>query len=115
MMEANMNRSVMKTVFAAGLALATVGATMAATTGSAEARWRHGRGWGVGAGIVGGLAAGALIAGAARPAYGYGYPAYGYPVYGEPAYEYAPSCHLERRQVWIDDYRWTYRRVRVCY
>ncbi len=109
------SRTVLKKALAATLAVATLGATMVATTGSAEAYWRGrggwhgGRGWGVGAGILGGLAAGALIAGAASR------PAYGYPVYGEPVYDgYEPSCYIARRQVWIDHVRWTYRNVRVC-
>lgn len=109
--------SLSKKALAAGLALATIGGTMAASTGSAEAYWRghggwHGRGWGVGAGVLGGLAAGALIAGAARPAY---YPGYAYPAYGGPVYEgYEPACYIQRRQVWIDQQRWVYRNVRVC-
>lgn len=88
--------------------------SIAASTTDAEARWRGHRGGGaVAAGVIGGLAAGALIGAAASnayayPSYGYGYeqvPAYGYgyapvgyrgavraysyePAYG---YDYAPA------------------------
>jgi hypothetical protein len=65
----------------------------------------------VAAGVIGGLAAGALIAGASRPAYGYGYgpgPVY----YGAPAY--GPPCYWRRERIW-DGYGWRLRRVRVCY
>jgi len=27
---------------------------------------------------------------------------------------YEPTCHLERRRVWIDEFTYTYRRVEVC-
>ncbi len=51
--------------------------TLAATTAEARPRyWGHGRGAAVGAGIVGALAAGALVAAATRPSYAHGY--YGY-------------------------------------
>ncbi|WP_406853660.1 hypothetical protein ABEG18_13945 [Alsobacter sp. KACC 23698] len=74
--------------------------------------WRGG-GWGapVAAGLVGGLALGALAA----PAYGYGY---GYPGYG---YGYAPAyvggygtCYIERQRVYDAWGRMFIRRVRVC-
>ena len=79
------------------------------------------RGWrgpAVAAGVFG-LAAGAIFAGAAQPAYAYPaqtyYPAQGYSqsYYNDEEYE-QPQCYLSRRKVWIDDIRWTYRRVRVC-
>ena len=69
------------TVLAAGSALALV--SVAAPT-TAEARWRGG---GVAAGVIGGIAAGAIIAGAASaPYYGPGY-AYG------PGYGYGPYAY----------------------
>jgi hypothetical protein len=60
--------------------------------------------------VIGGIAAGALIAGASRPYYGYG-PGYGY--YGPPAYAYGPGCWWRRERFW-DGYGWRIRRVRVC-
>jgi hypothetical protein len=75
------------------LTAATVGFATLATPSSAEAHWRRG---GFGPGLAGGLIAGALIGGLARPAYAYG-PAYGYyddyaPVaYG--SYGYAPAYY----------------------
>lgn len=110
----------------AALALATVGGATLAGMQDAEAQYRRGhRGAAVAAGVIGGLAAGALIAGATRPAYGYDY-GYSRPVYGHgyrdygyaPAYGarrvYVQDCHWERRRVWLDRYTYTVRRVRVC-
>lgn len=69
----------------AALVLGTVATVALAAAQPAEARWRHGGGWGPG--LIGGLAAGALIAGAASSAYAYG-PGYGY--YGPGYGYYAP-------------------------
>jgi hypothetical protein len=71
------------TILAAGTALAVV--SIAAPT-TAEARWRGG---GVAAGVIGGIAAGAIIAGAASSSY-YG-PGYAY----DPGYAYPPSYAYE--------------------
>ncbi len=70
----------------------------------AEAGWRHRRGAAVGAGILGGLAVGALIAGAASAHPGY---------YAAPVYS-GPDCYWvkQRRETW-DGYV-VVRRVRVC-
>jgi hypothetical protein len=63
----------------------------------------------VAAGIIGGLAAGAIIGSAANGGY-YGYgPAY----YGGPYYAYGPSCWWSRERVW-GPYGWRWHRVRVC-
>ena len=101
-----------------GVALAGVLAIGAVTASSqqAEAHWRGGGA--VAAGVVGGLAAGAIIGGAlAYPRYGYGYggyyggPAYGYApaYYGGPAY-YGRSCWTRR----VVGPNGGVRRVRVC-
>lgn len=111
------------------LVLATSTFALAASAGftSAEARYRRGNaGAAAAVGIIGGLAAGALIAGAARPAYaaprvydlGPAYPAYR-PVRGDyyaPAYEeyYEPVCRWERRTVWLGRDTYQIRRVKVC-
>jgi hypothetical protein len=86
----------------------------------ASAQYYHRRGPGAGAvaaGVVGGLALGALAAGAARPYYG------PQPYYGPgPAYvmenELPPPprrlrCWFEREDVW-DGYGYAPRRIRVC-
>ncbi len=115
-----MNTLIRKT--ATGLvAAASLGAMVAATSTPAAAWGRHG--WGPGpaiaAGVLGGLAIGAIAAGAAHPGY---YPApvydpepvYPAPVYGGPA-AYAPDCRVERRAVF--DRAGFYhgdRPVRVC-
>lgn len=63
----------------------------------------------VAAGLVGGLALGAIAGAAGNPYYGYG------PGYYRPAY-YAPgSCVVERRRV-VNRYgRVVFQRVRTCY
>ncbi len=76
---------------------------------------------GVLGGVIGGLAAGAII-NSARPAPVYAEPE---PVYTRPrvyhrhvsAYpdvEYVPACAMQRQRVWVDQYTWTHRYVRVC-
>lgn len=116
------SRSKMKKTIAAGLAAVTLAGTAIASATPASAQWgwgpRYGYGYGyryrpyygggaVAAGLVGGLAVGAL---AARP---YGYPYYGYApaAYG---YDYG-ECVIERRRT-IDPWgRVIVRRVRTCY
>ncbi|MFY8154272.1 MAG: hypothetical protein ACOVOI_19505, partial [Hyphomicrobiales bacterium] len=73
-----------KTIAAGTLAALTLATTLVATTAEARPRyWGHGRGAAVGAGIVGALAAGALVAAATRPSYAHGY------------YGYAPVCQCD--------------------
>lgn len=65
------------------------------------------------AGLIGGLALGALATAPYGYGYGYGYPSYGYPAYRGPVY-YEPSCYVTRARVYD---RWGnpfWRRVRVC-
>ncbi len=88
-------------------AFGAIALAVAATAGAAPAEARSGRN----AAIIGGIAAGALFAGAiaahSAPRYGYGY---GY------GYVHAPSCWRERQPVidpWGNVVR--YRVVRVCH
>jgi hypothetical protein len=113
-----------KKVLVAGLCAATLGGTLVTVT-PAEAQWRHrgyhggyhrapvvvhrhrgNRGAAVAAGVVGGLALGALAASAARPAYAA--PVYGVaPAYGE-------DCYVVRRR-FVDAWGRTFiRRETVC-
>jgi len=95
-----------KTLTALTAAAAIVVAAVA-TPQQAEAR-----GGRVAAGIIGGLAAGAII-GSIASNNGYGY--YGGPGYyyrPAPVY-YGPHCWWQRERVW-DGYGWRLRRVRVC-
>jgi len=62
--------------------------------------------WCIAAGIIGGLAAGAIIGGAAAHA-GPGY------YYGPGPVYYGPRCWWRRERVW-DGWGWRLRRVRVC-
>jgi hypothetical protein len=90
------------------IALTAVSALALAVTVSSQPAYAGGSG-GVVAGVVGGLAVGAIIGSQANRGY-YGGPAYyesGYqPVYG--------ACHIEREQ-FVDQYgRYHTRRIRVC-
>jgi hypothetical protein len=87
-------------------AAATLGLAAIAAPQQAEAH----DGGAIAAGIIGGLAVGAIIgSAAAHGPYYYGRPAY----YGPgPAY-YGSGCYWTRQRVW-DGYDWHMRRVRVC-
>jgi hypothetical protein len=127
----------MRKTIAAGLAAITLAGGAIASAAPASAQQGFSRGWGgygygyrhrayrphygggaVAAGLIGGLALGAL---AARPAYGYGYgygayaPAgYGYG-YAPVAYGYGGECFVERRRS-IDPWgRVVVRKIRTCY
>jgi hypothetical protein len=92
-------------------ALAAAALLAAALPSSAQARCH---GCGVAAGVVGGLAAGAIIGSAiagSQPA----------PVYVAPPpppsavyYDDEPVCHVEHRRIWVEGYGWRYRRIEVC-
>jgi hypothetical protein len=100
------------------IALAAAGTLAAALPSSAQA---HCSGCGVAAGVVGGLAAGAIIGSAianSGPTY-YAAPAPVYapppPVYVEPSEVLeGDDCHVEHRRVWVEGYGWRSRRVEVC-
>jgi hypothetical protein len=94
-------------------AVVTLTVAAVAAPQSAEARgWRGHGGHGryIAGGVIGGLAAGALIGAAVAngPYYGYG-PGYYAP---GPAY-YGPPCYWTHQRVW-DGYGWRFQRVQVC-
>lgn len=101
--------SLLKKSVTAGLAVLTLMGGVATTATPASAWYRGGWGAPVAAGVLGGLAAGAIIGSAVRPAYGYGYG------YGYPARAYGPPCARVRRPVY-DAYGSFagYRLTRVC-
>ena len=98
------------------IALAAAALVAAALPSSAQARCD---GCGVAAGVVGGLAAGAIIGSAianSQPRYVEPAPVYDAPppAYDEPPeYVEGPVCHMERRQVW-DGYGYRIQRMEVC-
>ena len=100
------------------IALTAAALSVAALPTTADARCH---GCGVAAGVVGGLAAGAIIGSAIAGPRAYEVPPPAYygpapaPVYVEPAPEYyeGPACHIERQRFW-DGYSWRHRRVEVC-
>ena len=101
--------TVLKTTLTGGLAALTVAGTLMGASAPASAWYRGGWGGPAAAGIIGGLAAGAIIGSATHPYYGYP-PAYAYGP--EPAYD---DCYLARRPMYDNfGYFVGYRRVRVC-
>ena len=97
------------------IALAAATTLAAALPSSAQA---YCNGCGVAAGVVGGLAAGAIVGSAianSRPVYVEPAPVYAPPpAYAEPwPYVEGPVCHIERQQIW-DGYAYRTRRVQVC-
>jgi hypothetical protein len=114
-----MHRSLIALAGAAGIGLATL-----AVPGSANAGCF---GCVVGAGVLGGVAAGAIVGSAianSPPPPGYypppppGYyppppPGAAYPP--PPAYaQLAPGCHWGHHRVWVDGYGYQWRTVQVC-
>lgn len=96
-----------KTLYAFVAAAAIAMATIAAPT-SADARCR---GCGVAAGVIGGLAAGAIIGSAIANSPPPPPPAV---VYAEPPVIEGPICRIERHRVWIEGYGYRWRRMEVC-
>jgi hypothetical protein len=81
---------------------------MAAMAAPSTAQARGGR---IAAGVIGGLAAGAIVGSAfAGPRYYGGGPSY---YGGGPYYAYGGGCYVHRERVW-DGFGWRTRRVRVC-
>ena len=114
-----MNTLLRKTLTGAVTAL-SLGAMVVATASPAAA-WggrRFGGGWGYGpgiaAGVLGGLALGAIVAGSSHPAYAA--PVSAEPAYAPPvAYEPDGYCHREWRPVYRADGAYLRdRQVRVC-
>lgn len=98
-------------------AVAAAGLVAAALPSTAQARCD---GCAVAGGVIGGLAAGAIIGGAianSQPRYYEPAPVYVAPppppprVYVE---DDGPICHVERRRVWVEGYGWRSRRIEVC-
>ena len=99
------------------IALAAAALVAAVSPSPAEARCR---GCGVAAGVVGGMAVGAILGSAianSQPRYVEPAPVYDAPpppAYVEPPdYVEGPVCHIERHQYW-DGYGYRSRRVEVC-
>jgi len=82
-------------------AAASIAVAAVAAPAPAQARG----GGAVAAGVIGGLAAGAIIGGAVSRPYGY---------YGGPYYAAAPGCYWRRERVWTA-YGWRWHRWRECY
>lgn len=114
-----MKKSLIALVGAAGLGLAAVAAPVPANAQCI--------GCAVGAGILGGVAAGAIIGSAVAnsppppPGY-YPPPPPGYyppppGAYAPPPAAYAqlaPGCHWGHRKVWVEGYGYQWRTVQVC-
>jgi hypothetical protein len=92
------------------ITLAAVAALALAVTVTSQPAYAGGNGGAVAAGVVGGLAVGAIIGSQANRGY------YGGPGYYESGYQpvYGGGCHIERQQVEDGYGRIHIRRVRVC-
>ncbi|WP_245504218.1 hypothetical protein [Lichenihabitans psoromatis] len=103
--------SFQKKIFAGSLAALTMVGAVGVSTAPASAR----DGGAIAAGVIGGLALGAIAGSAAsNSGYGYGAPAYGYaPPPPQPVY--GGGCYFTRQPVY-DEYGEVIgrRRVRVC-
>jgi hypothetical protein len=89
-------------------ALAVAALVAAAMPSTAQARCD---GCAIGAGVLGGIAAGAIIGSAiSQPRYVESAPAYAEP----PEYVDGPVCHMERQRIWVEGYGWRLRRMEVC-
>lgn len=97
-----MYKTLLGALTAASLAVATIAAPTAA-----DARCH---GCGVAAGLIGGIAAGAIIGSAIANSP----PPPPRAVYVEPEPVYGPACHIEHHRVWIEGYGWRIRRFEVC-
>ena len=96
--------------------IALAAATMLAAAAPQPAQARC-HGCGVAAGVVGGLAAGAIIGSAianSAPAPVYVEPGPPPVYYESPAYVEGPVCHTVKRRIWVEGigYRWS--REEIC-
>ena len=92
------------------ITLAAVAALTLAVTVTSQPAQAGGNGGAIAAGVVGGLAVGAIVGSQANRGY------YGGPGYYESGYQpvYGGGCHIERQQVEDGYGRIHIRRVRVC-
>ena len=100
--------SFLKKSVAGGLMALTLVGAVATMSAPVQAR----EGGAIAAGVIGGLALGAIAGSAAANQGGYGY---GYPAYAAPAPVYGGGCYFTRQPVY-DEYGEIIgrRRVRVC-
>lgn len=107
-----MYKSVIGLAAAAGIGLASLAASAPANAGCF--------GCAVGAGVIGGVAAGAIIGSAIAnspppppPGYYPPPPPPGY--YPPPGYaQLAPGCYWGKRRVWVEGYGYQVRTVQIC-
>ena len=111
----------MRSFASASLRAALAGALVLTAVGAASAR--DGRNGaligGAAAGVIGGMALGAILNNGAQPAPPpppRARPVYveEEPVYAAPPPPRGPVCHFERRKQWLNDVEFTYKRVEVC-
>lgn len=92
-------------------ALLAVAATLLAAP-AAEAR--YGRNGALAAGVAAGVVGGALLMNSTRSAGAMPVADDAIIEVERPRPRYVPTCHMERRRVWIDSESYTYKRVEVC-
>lgn len=107
----------MKKTILAMAAVATIAVGALAIPNQADARCR---GCGIGLGVIGGLAAGAIIGSAiANSGPAYAEPVYDEPppppvYYREPDYVDGPVCHVVKRRIYVDGVGWRWSREEIC-
>ncbi len=85
----------------------------AAAMAAPQAQARDGRNGALAIGLAAGAFGGALLMNSTRPSRAVPM-ADDAVVEVEPPPRYAPTCHMERRRVWIDSESYTYKRVEIC-
>jgi hypothetical protein len=95
--------------------VAAVAAVTIVTFSSVDTSWAGGGD--VAAGLIGGLAAGAIIGAATAPRHYYYGPPVAYPpppAYVVPGPAYAPACYWAEGEPFWNGYAWVPRHVQVC-
>jgi len=111
-----MHKSLIALAAAASIGIASLAVPSTANAGC--------YGCAVGAGVIGGIAAGAIIGGAIAnspppppPGYYYGPGPYAPPpaYYAQPGYaQLAPGCYWGKRKVWVEGVGYRVRTVQIC-
>jgi hypothetical protein len=88
--------------------------TAAAILVAPQAEARNGRHGALAVGLAAGVVGGALLMNSTRSARAMPVADDAIIEVERPRPRYVPTCHMERRRVWIDSESYTYKRVEVC-
>jgi hypothetical protein len=98
--------------FPLSFGLATSALVAIALASGHPAQAAQGRNTALFGGLAVGAAGAAILMNGMRPARAA--PVVEEEVVYRPAPRYVPTCHMERKRVWIDSESYTYKRVEVC-